>query len=245
MEVRFSICTIEPDMGARMRFKQAATPIYAFNRVSLHPTISEGYERIKLDGPFDIVFISERFPEKDLAIFLKGAKEHKNSQDAAFVLLIGAGQNLETRTSNAILAGFHGCLMEPYSVDALLEIAKLTCEVKKSHEQSRQKGAMDTLIKTMIHQVDRIAYLQACQMDPGQFFKNFKDTCRTLSELDQDQLRIYLEEVVDLFEKTTPDETICKRRKYMGVSRRVKQNMIKKLLRQEEDEHWNLKKIKF
>ena len=228
-----------------MRFKQAAGSVHAFNHVSLHSTLPEGREKIDLEGPFDIIFVSERFSETELKDFLEAIRDHKHSQDAAFVLLLGAGQDLKAKTAEAILRGFHGCLMEPYSVDALVEIARLTTEVKSQRKDGREKAAIKTLVRTLIHQVDRMAYIQFCKMDPGQTLKNFKDACRTVAGFDSARLEAYLEGAVDLFEKTRPDETLGKRRRYKGVSRRVKKKVVKHLLKQEEDEHRKFKKIKF
>ena len=244
MEDRFNTCAIEPDMGARMRFKQAASSVHAFKNISLNSTISEGRERLNLGEPFDIIFVSERIPEREFKDFCLAAKEHKHGQDAAFVLLVGAGDNLDAKTAKAVLAGFDGCLMEPYSVEALVDIARLTAQVKTQLRQTREVQAICTLIKTLIRQIDRMAYIRSCQMDPGETLRNFKEHCRSIAEFDNARLAVYLEQAVGLFEKANPDETIGKRRRYRGVSRRVKKKMVKRLLQQEQQEFANAKKLR-
>lgn len=232
---RHKALAVDPEMDARIRLKQAATAVHQFESISLCSSLREATEELRQNGrPYDVIFISERLPREEAVGFMKETREQTTSQDAAFIILLSATDNESAKAAQTVLSGFDGCLMEPYSVDSLLEITELAARVKKERGDARARVAIQFLLKDVIRQVDKVAYIRSCRMEGGASLKRLKEACGVLETFDEDRLRVYLDSALELFQNAMPGAGVGEKTAYHGVSSRIRQRMVKRLLDQEE-----------
>jgi response regulator RpfG family c-di-GMP phosphodiesterase len=230
VDVRFDACVIDPDIGSRIRLKTAANSVYTFHHVVVYTSITESEERLREEAPFDIVFLSEKLPSNDVNQFIEKAKRTKFGEDAAYIRLVVTNDGTETAMAKAVIAGFDGCLIQPYSVEGLEEVAKLTAQVKAQLRSEREKAAIDCLLKEIIKHVDRLAFVQSAEMETGATFKQLKTACSSIQKFEPTMLEYYYQEAMKLFEQTPPNASLGERANYQGVSRRTKKKVAKHLI---------------
>ncbi len=238
LPVRYAALAIDSDMGARMRLKQAATSMHQIKSITLYADIQEAIKSIEYDPKFiDVVFISNRLPEMEAKNFIMGVKAVKHFRDAAFVQLLISTEDEDAQTTQSILNGYDGVLMEPYSVDALLNIVELTARIKKERREKREKDAISYLIQNIIKKVDRMAYIRASHMDIGTAIKRLKASCHVFESFDEANLNAYYEAAVEMFGNAVAyGDMHSKQQMYKGVSQRIRKIVIKKMLEEEAAE---------
>ena len=232
--IRYRAIGVDTDMEARIRLKTAAQSMHQFQSIVLCPSTTEAMHEIKGgEKIYDVVFLSERLKDEELKLFIKDTRQLSPTQDAAYVLLLAATENESAKTAQSVLTGFDGCLMEPYSVDSLLQITELAARIKKERSDTRELGAIQLLLQDVMTHIDRIAYIRSCKMDVGGTVKRLKESCAVFSTFNEHCVDTYYESACDLFEEA-PCNSFGEKTAYKGVSKRIKQRMVKRLLAQEE-----------
>ena len=232
---RHRALAVDRDMDRRIRIKQAAGAVHQFETVVLHAELNEALADIKESArSYDVIFLSERLEREEVLGFMKEARQCTNAQDAAFILLLSATESESAKAAQSVLAGFDGCLMEPYSVESFLEITELASRVKKERSDSRQRAAIQFLLKDVMRQIDRMAYIRSTDMDGGATLRRLKEACEVLSGFDDGCMQTYFTSAVDLFEHAQPNAGVGGKNAYQGVSSRIKQRMVKRMIDQEQ-----------
>lgn len=231
---KYDAVVVDPDLPSRMRLKQATTAVPAFGSVQLTGSLDEALGRITSCNHCDVVFVSHRFEKEDLNSFIKKAKETKQGQDAAYVMVLQSKEGSSAKVAESVLGGADGMLFEPYSVDYLYEITNLAARVKKERSDAREKAAIGVLIQDIIQQIDQIAYLRSCNMETGRAFKKLKETCGVLTSLSPGSGEAYYQMAVEAFENAQIPVNVSKYKKYGGVSDRIKKRMEKKVIAEME-----------
>ena len=232
-ETKYNALVVDPDTGTRLRLKQAAISVYHFGEVHLCPDLDNALARLEGGKQSDVVFISERFPKDQIPPFIKQAKGTAGGNDAAYVLVLTKSEDDSARVASGVMLGADGVLMEPYSVDSLVEITKLSARVKRENARTREKAAISFLVKDIIKQIDRLAYMKVCEMDVGRSLKQFREMCSVFENFDDNSRQMYFEIMLELFDNLPPPKYPV--RQYKGASLRVKKMMEKKLLEQFND----------
>ena len=232
--IRYRAIAIDPDSGGRTRLKTSTQSVVQFQSIEFYSSLVEGLCTIReSEKLFDVVFLSERLPREDLKGFIEDTRKLTPTQDAAYVLLLPPNESQAAKTAQSVLIGFDGCLMEPYSVTSLLDITKLAARVKKKRSDARERVAIQFLVKDIIKHVDRLAYIRACRMDVGPTLKRLKEACSVFGTLDERCVGLYYDSACDLFEGA-PCNSLDEKTAYKGVSNRIKQRMVKRLIDQED-----------
>lgn len=234
LETQAIAMIVDPDVATRMRLKQATTAVHQFKEVRLEPNLTEAQRKLEGPNKYDVVFVSERFPHDDVVSFVSGAKGLDGGIDAAYILVLGSADQDSAKVASSMVVGTDGFLLEPYSVDQLVEIVALAQKVRKERQEARQLAAVNFLVKDIMAQLDRVAYLKACQVDVGRSIRVFRDRCKILANFDDGTKKVYFDTALTLFEKA-PIPKAPPAPKYIGASRRVRQTMEKKVL--EEVKH--------
>ncbi len=233
----FHALGVDPDTSSRMRLKQATLAVPLFRDVGLFSHINEAFNKLEAAGSeYDVLFVSERLPENEVAHFVSQAKTFERSRDAAIVLLIAGSSATDSNAAQKLLEGFDGCLVEPYSVDALTEITRLAAVVKRRNWQDRQRVVINFLIQDIIKRIDRLAYIKQCQARIGEVLAQFRKTCAAFSEFDEFCLSEYFNAAADAFAKTAPYQGVPGYAEYKGVSTRIKKRMLEKLINESSQE---------
>jgi CheY-like chemotaxis protein len=220
---------VDPDIDTRMRLKTATTSVSQFKRVFLLGSLKEGLDRLGSSEPFNVMFLSYKFPQKDITDFIQSGKKTKSGEDAAYVLIVGTNSQDSSTVASSVLMGADGLLFEPYSVDNLTEITNLAVRVKKERSTHREEAALKFLINDMINTLDLLTYLKAAGHDVGRGLKRFKDMCAVLDTLGGDSKEIYMRVAQQMFEEAPLPKKLFQKA-YVGASSRIKKKMEEKLL---------------
>ena len=235
---KYAAFVVDKDMDARIRIKSATTAVALFGNVRLLTTLEEALAALEGSGHIDVVFISNRFEQAEITHFIGRAKEKPGGQDSAYVVLLSTDSQQSDTVAKNVLGGADGFLLEPYSVDSLVEITGLAARVKRERSQQREAAALKFLVLDVLQQVDRVAYLKSCGFDVGRSLKTLKDMCSVFQSLERESRDLYLEIAIQAFlDAPLPKFT----KSYKGVSDRVKKIMERKVAAQIEAEEAAMK----
>jgi DNA-binding NtrC family response regulator len=227
---KYDAILVDPDLNSRMRLKQATTAVTQFGAVQQVGTLQEATAKIQSSRQCDVIFLSYRFQPGEISEFIKKAKETKEGQDAAYVLVMKSNSGDGATIAQNVLGGADGMLFEPYSVDYLYEITNLAAKVRKERSGTREKAALQMLANDMVSQVDQLAYLKSCEMETVRQFKKLAESCAFVKGLSPESLQTYFDMVVNAFENAPLPTNVSKYKKYGGVSNRIKKRMEKKVV---------------
>ena len=222
---------IDPDMATRVRLKQATTAVPQFGKVLQANSIDEADQKLKVgEAAFNVVFISNRFPNAATTDFITAAKKTAGGQDAAYILVLEAKSQDSSTVASTVLVGADGLLFEPYSIDQLVEITNLAAAVKAERGIERERAAFRFLLGDVMNQLDLIAQLKSNGMDMGPNLKRLREMCLIFTTLEGESKTNYLGVAGEMFEKAPVPKPIVKR--YRGVSERVKKRTAEKTRKQ-------------
>ncbi|MCB0335675.1 MAG: hypothetical protein KDD62_05195 [Bdellovibrionales bacterium] len=225
---KYSAVVIDNDMQARMRLKAATASVHNFGEVKLVNNFNECLAYLGDRKHVDVVFLANRFSSEDQKKFIQKAKSLDGGQDSAYVIVMGTDSQDSQAVAQNVLIGADGFLLEPFSVDNLLEITRLAARVKRERSFEREAAAIRILVKDVIKQVDRCWFLKRCDFDPSQGFKKLGQICEMFNEFANNSWDAYITVLCDEFNKAPvasgPEKD------YQGVSARVKKRMEAKLL---------------
>ncbi len=231
-----NVMIVDPDLDTRMRLRQAMVAVPDFGLVRQCGALREALGHLQNDPTgCDVVFISHRFQEdSEVREFIKQLKETPSSQDAAFVLVLQEQPEQTAEFATQVATGFDSFLVEPYSVNSLVEITKLANKVKKERGESRARIAVNLLAANMIDQLDMVAYLKSSGYEVGRSMSKLKDMAATMRQFCEDYSEVCSETLIKLFSEAPLPKKIFQVKKYSGVSDRVKKRMEQKIISQME-----------
>ncbi len=234
---KFDVLVIDSDISARMRLKQAAVSVHHFGAVEFSNNPDEAVRRIEGGGRrLDVVFISYRFDQAQAATFIRKAKETQTTQDAAFVLVLKPSDQDSSKVAANVMVGADGFLMEPFSVDGLVEITRLAARIRKERSEAREKAAINFIVKDIMEHLDRVAYIKSCKIDLGRSLRKLRDACAVFRTFSDDSVKTYLDVAQDLFEHAPIPDYVNSFKAYKGASDRLKKKMIERIQAEEEGE---------
>ncbi len=225
---KFTAWVVDNDMAARMRLKQATSSVPTFGNVKLLNTLDETARSLESSGHVDVIFIARRFSQEEITRSVAKCKSTPGGRDSAYVIVLRTEDQDSNTVAQNVLLGADGFLLEPYSVDNLVEITRLAARVKQERSVEREQAAIRFLIQDVIKQVDRVAYIKACGFDVGRNLKKLKDMCAVFDDLLGDSKDLYYENAIKLFSEAPVPEVVAK--SYKGVSDRVRKRMEAKIL---------------
>jgi len=228
MEYKISAIIVDPDPEPRMRLKLATRAVPQFQKVFLESELRSATSKMESGEIFDVVFVSERFSHEDVMHFIKTSKEKAEGQDTAYVLVLGSTDQNSSKIASSMVVGADGFLLEPYSVDSLVEIVKLAEKIKGKHADERERVAVGFVVSDIMTQLDRVAYIKSCKSDITKSLDVLKAKCEVFKGFDEDKLSMYYSAAEELFIKAElPQKGSMKF--YKGVSKRVKKMMEAKI----------------
>lgn len=212
--------------------KQAVSVIPRFGQIQFCKDIKECTRELGDERTRDIIFLANRLGKDNIKTFVEAAKAMKAGEDTAYVLVLGTADQDNSTIANAVLYGVDGFLLEPFSVDNLAEITELAQKVKGERSAEREMKAFGFLLKDVMKQIDRCAFIKSCDFDVGQNMKKLTDMTQTFRDLNEAKLEMYYEAAVIEFGKSQVPELPEGADKYKGVSSRVKKRMEQKIVQQ-------------
>jgi DNA-binding NarL/FixJ family response regulator len=226
---RFQCIIIDPELPSRMKLKSAATS--AQNVGTVHAV--NGYEAaapyLTDSEEVDVVFVSGAYEKHVLTEIIEVGKKTPQGQDAAFVVVLKNQTDSSSEVGSYMILGADGILSEPYSVDQLDRITKLSVKIRAERAEERQRIALTLMINDVIQQIDLLACLKASQCELGTSIRAFREMCGPLHALTDAQLEIYLSLAVEEFSKAPLPQRSFTASSYTGVSRRLRRRMESKI----------------
>ncbi|NLF26060.1 MAG: hypothetical protein GX589_10450, partial [Deltaproteobacteria bacterium] len=192
-------------------------------------TLEEALTSLESSAHIDVVFISNRFAQTEVLNFINRAKEKPGGQDSAYVIVLSTDSQQSNTVAQNVLGGADGFLLEPYSVDSLVEITVLAERVKRERSQQREAAALNFLVQDVLQQIDRVAYLKSCGFDAGRSLKTLREMCSVFQSLEYESRELYLEIAVKSFIDASPSKFV---KSYKGASDRVSKAMERKIANQ-------------
>src|SRR5262249_29916576 len=144
----------------------------------------------------------------------------KNGQDAAYVLIMKSTDQSSSTVASNVLIGADGFLLEPYSVDSLMEITRLADRIKKERSQAREVAAMKFLLGDVSNRIDAIAYLKSLGRDVARHIKKMADASQFIKNLSPESTQIYNDAIVETFQAAQPPK-FASEKQYSGPSARI------------------------
>ncbi len=226
---KFDAMSIDTEMQSRIRLKQATNSVPTFGKFYQSGSLDEALK--KLSGPerCDVVFVSDRMGTEGLPAFIKSAKQAPAGQDAAYVMIVKAGDEMASMIAQSVLLGVDGFLCEPYSVDSLTEITRLASKVRKERSEAREEAAVRFLMGQISEQISIVAQLKSMKMNAARETRKLQEMCQIFTTLDEEAKQRYQRIAVDVFENAPLPKPLIKKN-YGGASSRVKARLEKKVL---------------
>lgn len=226
---------IDNDIQARMRLKQATMSVPLFGKVVMCGTIYEGFAKMEsTDLDIGVVFFSSKFPQDERADFVKRAKDLKSGRDSAYVVVMDTGNQNAAKIASSVMQGADGFLLEPFSVEQLVEITRLATRVKRERTFKREKIALSLMIREAMAQLDMVAFMRGVGVEPSTAMRKLKELTDSLPSLSPELKRVYLELLVEEFQNAPIPKKSLQKNNYSGASSRVKRRMEQKIMKEAE-----------
>lgn len=221
---------VDSDVEKKLRLKQATTPVQLFKQTLLFNNLEEALAKLDYEDGADIIFLSTRFPEADVASFIGRAKQSKRGQDSTFVMVLGAKDSQSPKLPEYMLLGIDGFLFEPYSVDGLIETANLAIKIKQERRETREKLAMTVMVKDVIKQIDSLALTKRLGIGSSKIVARLDALGGSIKRLQSESLQTYFSVVVEEMIAAPLPEKLAQIESYKGASTRVKKVIEKKII---------------
>lgn len=195
---------IDPDPASRMRLKQATSTLTEFRHVRLATSLHFALQEIKENLACNIIFISQTFEPEQSAAFVKAAKETKNGQFSAYVLVVDGKRQKRTQVASDVSNGMDGILFQPFSVDALRQATELAHKVRGKSSTQRLGASKHLLIDAIIPSFDKITdlFLEGKKSD---FVRaDLRAVMRALLASCDGKEDVFFDHLIKLFDKVPP-----------------------------------------
>ena len=231
---RYNALIVDSDLQSRMRLKQATASVVEFGDVDQIGSIRDALNRLASDKRCDLVFISHNFSSEESAHFIREGKKLKQGQDSAYVLVLKSKDQESSTVAASVMQGADGILFEPYSVEILVELAKLAAKIRRERGDARERVALNLMVSEIMNQLDLVAFLKSCEMETGRSQRKLGELCQVLHKLEQEKISLYYEVAVTAFEAAQLPKKAFQIKKYKGASDRVKKILEQKILEELE-----------
>lgn len=221
----FDVMIVDADLESRSKLKQAAREIRCYGKIMSLNYLSEALEHLSGKPECDLLFISNAFSQDDIVDFLNKARATEFGSMCSYVLVMKSGKKETTDIAKSMIAGFNGMLLEPYSVDAMVDISKMARKVKIEAVNKRIRAASELVVPTLIKEVDRLAALKLLGV-PTTVSLGARKALELVNSLGKDILEGYFETLCERFSAVPPPTKVD----YSGPSQRLKKQIEKKNL---------------
>jgi DNA-binding NarL/FixJ family response regulator len=218
-----SALIINPDAYKRMLLKQATTLMPELQKVYQASSLREGMSRIENLEQCDVVFMSSDLPTTECEEFIEKTLLFKQSQDAAFVVVLDSKDQNVGNVAETLLGGANGVLLAPFCVEDLTSVIELASYVRKQRVRARMMQALRILIDESVNKLDVIWY-NLCQGQPaGPAIRDLKNASNVIRGLEGEEAALYFEMIQDILPALPVPPPVVKREAtYTGASSRVR-----------------------
>jgi DNA-binding NarL/FixJ family response regulator len=232
----FNALIVDPDTDCRIRLKQALRQVPQFDEVTSRGMLDIGEKPEELLKGIDVVFLSSRLDSVVLQLFAQVAKEDSNRGPTA-VVTIRSKNVSKAEVATGYLAGVDGILLEPFSVNAVEEIAQIAESIRREDQERRFSTALRLLVQELGSQVSHLAEMERRQQPARITRAVLKEMGSVLHELEGPQLARYFDILCEVFpESEIPNPAEYESGKaYRGSSERIRRNVARDVITKLQD----------
>jgi hypothetical protein len=200
---KYDILVVDPNRERRMRLKAATASVLSFGSVALCSEFKKGLEVLKDGDQRIIVFVGPESGEKSIRTFIDEAKQTSQGQDSAYLILL-SGETGKAGLTSSILDGCDGVLLEPFSVDSLVEVTTLAASTHRQRRRAREEAAIAHLVPSALNTLDAIATSKVTGSSPGEKVRDLKVYAKAIQGLDESLRTYYFNLVIKESEAMKP-----------------------------------------
>lgn len=136
---------------AKAQLRQILSHVKGLQISATVGSIAEAAELVAGQPFFHFIFVGSELPEAEVAPFVSRTKEKRSAagDKPVFVLVLPASESDSQKIASNMMAGFHGFLCEPFSLDSVVELTKLAAKVSEQHTVVRLKAATGILLSDL------------------------------------------------------------------------------------------------
>ncbi|RIL10224.1 MAG: hypothetical protein DCC75_04840 [Proteobacteria bacterium] len=222
---KYDALLVDETLSSRMTLKQFTSYVIEYGKVYQCGSIANALTRLSGEDNIDMIFVSHHFDQKAIHRFISDAKNTRQGRDSSYILVMESKKQDTNTAVKDVLGGADGLLLEPYSVESLVEITKIAVEVRKERLAAREAAALQFLINEMANQLDQVASNLANEAARGQDWKALKDSGQTVKDLQPATLEIYYDILCEMTMNRPAPRKVFQKIKYEGASSRVKRRL--------------------
>lgn len=224
MTTSINALIIDPKLDTRVKLKSAMRAISRFRTVIAAADYTDAQRQLTR-CKIDIVFIPESLNDSRATQFRQEVKDSMNARDAAYVVLLDNESDTTTVSAN-LLNGADGFLIEPFSVDTLLQITELAETVKLERQDARVKSAICLLVTEIVGQLGQLARIKKTGGEARLSQELLREMCSVLPELEPRMQEFYFSVLLETLPKLSPPtRRKVSFRSYSGASQRIRKRL--------------------
>lgn len=140
---------VSPLVETRLPLQQLIQQCAEFKEIDTVQNLDEARASMSLQSPVSHAFISGTFSLTDVATFIDWAKHRQGRRPTAFVLLLKRDHVDSSTVANSMVMGIHGFLIEPFTIDAIENIVKLSQTISQKDSHPRMRAATGLMLTDM------------------------------------------------------------------------------------------------
>ncbi len=200
----FNVIAVDPDFDRRMNLKSATLSVPDYSKVNFTNTFDAALKLLQEDTPMVIVMISSALPQSEIIRFVQEGKRTRNGIDSAYILLTRPENQTSTEISWAVMNGIDGFLLEPFSVDALINTSHLARTVYQQRKHSRIEAAVEILVRDALEQLDIVAVELTGGKGPGHAIRTLRELGTAVQQLEPDAHGVWYQTLIRASENAVP-----------------------------------------
>lgn len=193
----YDIVVIDESNDRRMRLKAATSSAGIFGDVTLCRDFRVGLDKLKEGRDRVIVFVASGVSETSITTFTKKAKETAKGRDSAYILILDSSSSSNAAIAGSVLEGVDGVLLEPFSVESLLETTKVASTIYLQRRREREESAISCIIQNVLKNVDDVSSLKARGLSPGEKMRELKDSKEIIHSISNGLKQFYYSQIIE------------------------------------------------
>ena len=173
---------IESAATPRVRLKTVMKASHQFSDIRIYSTAEELRSSLDLVGKVDVVFISHRLGEPETAHMISELRNYPSTNSAAIITIVPA-ETPKSLITAGLLDGADGFLIEPFSLDSLIEVTRLAGRLKRERRDVKVDVALKLYVAELKDQVSHLANETRAKHPAKLSWEIFREMCSVLKEM--------------------------------------------------------------
>lgn len=205
----------------RGRLRQLLQHVQAFGDVTAVDDLHDARDAISMSPRYNYVFVGSEYGQNETAQFLEKTRGRRRSRNKrTFVLLFEPGEENHENLANNMMVGFHGFLCEPFTLEAVAEIASLANKVSRQQTVLRLKAATGLLLTDLRDDEEEKTEEGA---SPKNLWDKVQDSCSWYNQVTSESLTLAVQSKLHKMPATARAKGFMTLRdRVAGVSKRVR-----------------------